>query len=117
MIRQDYLLKYVEQLARVLAEIFDLKKNGKNAQAIQKIDDALQDLKLDDTVDISSVHEVYHESVADLLGYKGEMLQDKILLEKALEIYKKIDAEKLTYSMERARKMAQIKELILNIRP
>lgn len=108
MLKKDYILKYVEQLTKVIAEILQLKKDGKSALAIEKIDETLQGLKWNGLNDLNNISFDYLESVADLLMIKGEINNDDKLLQEALEILQHINKQSSTYSFERNNKIQAI---------
>lgn len=106
MYKNDFILKYVEQLANVIARALGLVGEGKKEEAIEIIDSTLKD------INIEEVPVGYFESVADLYKIKGELKEDIELLEKALMLYQKVDAETKTFSFERAQKITEIKQLL-----
>jgi hypothetical protein len=106
-IRQDYFLKFIEQLAKVLAKIVGLKNEGNTTEAIKLIDVTLVDLKYND--DLKDIPKEYLESVADLLKVKGEIEKDLEVMRKAMLLYMQVDELSKTYSMDRNSKIEELK--------
>ena len=112
MIKQDYFLRYVEQLAKVLAEIGGLKESGKNNQAIELIESTLKDLNINSNLNVNEVPKEYYESIADLLRLKGEINSDIELLKRAIGLYISVDEHTKTFSKDRVIKREETIALI-----
>lgn len=134
---QDYLKRQIEQLGKVLSELYAfIKSGGKAGNAVASIDainDVLTDelklntnnaLSLPESEFINSVSskESFNsentELLADALTSAGEHLPNdetdrkKMLLERALALYQLTDRKGTVFSLERFQKTEKIKQML-----
>ena len=109
------MLKYIKQLAQVIAKQIGLMKEGDNAQAQELIDSTLTQLNVDEQFNLTNIPVQYHESIADLIKLKGQLNNDAELLNRAVTIYNNINREQQTFSMIRNEKINTIKSIITHL--
>lgn len=107
---QDFIMRQIQYLTQILQQIIFKKNQNKHQEAVDEIQDALQEITKDDpkefnelslqnTLDIFLTEDKFQSelalAVADLLVEEGEMLQDKSFdrsqksNQQALLLYKK----------------------------
>ena len=132
--QKDYLLRYLDQLAIVLARLLGLKQEGKVSEAWETVDKALVGMKLPNLDKLSQLgrsdilatlqgdldlENVQLEVVAELLYEAGELQMEqnqkvkaKDLFRKALELFDHVSLEEKIYSLEREAKTARMREFL-----
>ena len=132
--QKDYLLRYLDQLAIVLARLLGLKQEGKVSEAWETVDKALVGMKLPNLDKLSQLgrHDILDtlqrdlhlenvqlEVVAELLYQTGELQMEqnqkakaKDLFRKALDLFDHVSLEEKIYSFEREAKTARMSEFL-----
>lgn len=133
MLKRDFIMKQIEEMAKALAVILGLRKSGKFNEAREKTDEMLHDFLQSDLAFLSSIptdelmNKLYHEQklheeqvsiVADCFMQEGEMQSEEGNSEKAAEYLIKAltlfeglnHLPKATFSMERMQKIAALKK-------
>jgi hypothetical protein len=133
--QEDYLLKQIDQLGQVLARligsILGLKNQGKETEIVSLVDKTLKnelDIDLSRLISIPKGRlietikqnkEISNENLdrlADILTEIANVEQNKVIqnlyFEHILEIYKYVEKNDKTYSLERYQKMERIKNEI-----
>ena len=133
--KEDYLLKYLEKLSRVLAAMMGLRDKGFPEDAIRLADETyieLLDVDLD-TISSKPVHDFiefinkmsyppsYIEALAKITKEtancyttKGDKLKMRIFSEKALLLYQLLNQKDKTFSFEREMIISQLKQVMLD---
>lgn len=132
MLRRDLIMKQIEELARVLAAIIGLRKEGKSNEALEQIDEALREfLKLDsqrlDAIPQDQLLTVLHgelrlaeeqvEIIARMMAERGAISESDGEVEKAREQYQRAlhlleslnKLPKATFSMERMQAVGELR--------
>ena len=133
--KEDYLLKYLEKLSRVLAAMLGLRDKGFPEEALRLADETYKDLLTIDLDSISSmpVNEFieivrknsyptsYIEALAKITKETancytalGRIQERRIFSEKALLLYQLLNEKDKTFSFEREMIISELKELIKN---
>jgi len=133
--KEDYLLKYLEKLSRVLAAMLGLRDKGFPEEALRLADETYKDLLTIDLDSISSmpVNEFieivrknsyptsYIEALAKITKETancytamGNTTNRRIFSEKALLLYQLLNEKDKTFSFEREMIISELKELIKN---
>lgn len=132
--RKDYLMRYIEQLGKVLAALLGFRQNMDCKGGLQVIDEALKDLTSMDSQEINAIPEdqfineltvrrkLHMEQVkfiAEMLFQEAEFygmadMQDDAMqrYRKAYLLYRYIDETEKTYSVERIERMQLLETLI-----
>ena len=131
--KEDYLLKYLEKLSRVIAAMLGLRDKGFPEDALRLADETYKEL-LDVDLEMLSVMPVsefekivrkasysstYVEALAkmtkessDCYAAKGDAYSMRIFCEKALLLYQLLNEKDKTYSFDREMIISELKELI-----
>jgi hypothetical protein len=131
MIRRDYLMRQVEDFAKVMGKILGLKSKGEYSKANEVIsvayndllnisDQVLNETRAEDLVEeLTNKHHLQKEQIniiAELLFHEGEIAELESRLDESHEIYLKslslfehLNKEETTYNIER---IGRIKTLI-----
>lgn len=130
---RDYLVDYFKQLGEVLAAILERRKNAKNAEALEIVNQALDgwlnvDLKKFEDYNPEEIellfqtpfHDLEHEKVISELFYQKfvtfrEMKQDKkafIAAKNAAYLFEKIEKLTETYSFEGEQRIVELQNYI-----
>jgi hypothetical protein len=133
--KEDYLLKYLEKLSRVIAAMLGLRDKGFPEDALRMADETYKELlSLDlDTISIMPVNEFievvrktsyttsYIEALAKITkesancyAANGDKQKMRIFSEKALLLYQLLNEKDKTFSFEREMIISELKELINN---
>jgi len=129
--KEDYLLKFLEKLGRVVAAMLGLREKGNVEDAIRLADetykelltldmDALSSLSIDDfevlirklgytSTYIEALAKLMHET-ALCFAETGESLKMRIFSEKALLLYCLLSEKDKTFSFEREMIIAELKQ-------
>ena len=129
--KEDYLLKFLEKLGRVVAAVLGLREKGNVEDAIRLADetykelltldmDALSSLSIDDfevlirklgytSTYIEALAKLTHET-ALCYAETGELLKMRIFSEKALLLYCFLNEKDKTFSFEREMIIAELKQ-------
>jgi len=131
--KEDYLLKYLEKLSRVIAAMLDLRENGFPEDAIRLADETykeLIDFKVDELaimpiekfVEIirkTGYSSTYLEALAQLANETANAYKIKENMQfaqsfycKTLELYLLLNEKDKTFSFEREMKISELKELV-----
>jgi hypothetical protein len=130
--REDYLMKQINQLGRVLSKIFvtilNLKNNGKLTNGLEVIDQSLKtevdfdlekiiSLPDEDFIRIITKDRKFNtenlEKLAELLFVTAKnSCSEKTILKKCLVIYNFIEIDSKTFSIGRQNKMNEINKLL-----
>lgn len=132
MYQKDYILRMVEEMARVIAALVDLKQNKEFDKAYDLIEktfdeklgiekDILLSMDQDELVDRLTDEFDYTAShlgmMAELLKLEADLLfddEDRVqageIYRKALVLYNHVDKENKTYSFDRIKKVSAIKK-------
>lgn len=130
--KEDYLLKYLEKLSRVIAAMLGLREKGfpedalklaeKTFNELLSIDlDAISNMRDDDFIELikkESFQSTYIDALAKI-SYetskcyvaKGETLKMRLFAEKALLLYLFLNEKDKTFSFERENIISELKEL------
>lgn len=131
--KEDYLLKYIEKLSRVIAAMLGLREKGFPEDALRLADEIYKefldvDLVLLSMMSVSefegivrkaSYSSTYLDALAKLTNEtavctaaKGDVIGMRIFCEKALLLYQLLNEKDKTYSFEREMIISELKELI-----
>lgn len=131
MFERDYILRIIQQFARMIAHIIGLKEQGKYDEALEEIKDAYGNtlkLNYDEVVGYNEKewdeflrthsHQEW-EMVSDLLRLEGEILVEMnrrdgscFRLYKALDLLHYVEEADKTYSLDRKQKIAGIEDTL-----
>ena len=136
--QKDYLLRYIEQLGKVLAALFDFKRREEYSEGLDLINETYVEMLKLDSCDLNSIpekeiiprltdkHLLNHEQLevaAELLKEEGEIYKlkkeyprAKHRLKRALLLYDYLEKNDKTFSQERIEKVEKIKRLIDEIK-
>ncbi len=131
--KEDYLLKYLEKLSRVVAAMFGLREKGFPEDALRLADETYKEL-LDLNVEelaimptekfVETIRRIgysgnYLEALAQLARGTADSFQAKEKSEfaqsfykKSLELYYLLNEKDKTFSFEREMKITELKDLI-----
>jgi len=131
--KEDYLLKYIEKLSRVIAALLGLKESGKTEEIIRIADETYSEaitvsiqeiLEMSDsdfmeliekkTLNISHLEKLCELSiiVVDTLYETGNYDDMKKLAGKTLLLYRKLSEKDKTFSFERETIMTDLENII-----
>jgi hypothetical protein len=132
--QKDYLMRYIEQLGKVLAYLLGFREKGDVRGGMEVIDEALKDMTRMDSAGINAipedrlVEELCAERkllpeqikfIAELLFHEGEFLEmesdqteARKRYRKSLLLLKHINQTEKTYSFERMQRMQLLGEKI-----
>ena len=133
--KEDYLLKYLEKLSRVIAAMFGFRDKGFPEDALRLADETYNEL-IDFNVDelavmpVSTFVEIirkkgytstYLEVLAELAFETAKSFQlqqnnefARSLYQKTLELYYMLNEKDKTFSFEREQKISELKQLTVN---
>lgn len=135
MIRKDFIMRQLEELAKILGLLLKLKTEQKTEEAINLIKEAYSGLlKLDDSfVDENTTSDVFLKQIVEkglegdaLLAFAELLYEDGILryenqeenafirLHKALILFDYLNRTSLTFSFDRSVKVERIKAILDN---
>lgn len=130
--KEDYLLKYLEKLSRVIAAMLGLRDKGFPEDALRLADEAYKELLTIDLEVLSVMPVDEFAQVVQKLGYtstyiealaklttetakcydlKGDNQKMRIFSEKALLLYRLLNEKDKTFSFEREMIIAELKQL------
>lgn len=129
MIERDYLMRQIMQLLEIIQKILQFRKKGDKEEAEKQVDFFYKVLRLEPDIRQLSVSRlvetlVYEkkltneqlEMVAFILKEQGEMTDDATAridyFTKSYIILQKVDREMISYSMDRAIKMGELREYL-----
>jgi hypothetical protein len=131
--KEDYLLKYLEKLSRVIAAMFGFRDKGFPEDALRLADEAYKELlnfnieelaimpveKFVETINKIGYSANYLEALAGLAyeTAKSFLVQKNIkytqsFYQKALELYNLLNEKDKTFSFEREMKITELKQLM-----
>ncbi len=136
--QKDYLLRYIEQLGKVLAALFDFKRREEYSEGLDLINETYVEMLKVDSCDLNSIPEKelisrltekhllntsQLEAAAELLKEEGEIYKlkneyprAKHRLKRALLLYNYLESNDKTFSQERIEKVGKIKRMIDEIK-
>jgi hypothetical protein len=136
MYQKDYIMRVVEEMAKVLAAVFGLRDQKDYGQAQAQIEKAYEDLlkvepdaikdipeediitELENEYDFTVQHfgmvAELMKAEADLLMDQGKQLSATKLYKKALALFEHVDATLKNYSFDRLRNISDIKNVLNN---
>jgi len=125
--QKDYLMRYIEQLGKVLAYLLGFREKGDSKGGMEVIDESLKDMCKMDSAEINAipekllVEELCHRRklmldqikfIAELLFQEGEFMEMGNRSREAITRYRKsilllrhIDTVEKTYSLERMQRI------------
>jgi hypothetical protein len=130
--KEDYLLKYLEKLSRVIAAMLGFREKGLPENALHLADEtfkewlkldlvALQQLTSDDFIQLirnESYNTSYINSMAEICleivksySAKGDAIRIRLFAEKALLLYLFLNEKDKTFSFEREMIISELLEL------
>ena len=133
MSKEDYLLKYLEKLSRVLAAMMGLRDKGFPEEALHQADETYTELialdlesisklpvkDFSDIINKMSFTSTYIEALARITKEtancyttKGDTLKMRIFSEKALLLYQLLNEKDKTFSFEREMIIAELEKII-----
>ena len=131
MIQKDYILRLIEEAAKVLAKALKLKNDGDYEQAKQILDEAYNDiLKIDKNAALFVSNnefiayltnglqlepgkiEILANFFTEDASIEENILTKKNLIEKALLLYKYIGESDKTFSFERINKTTRLQKML-----
>ncbi len=132
--QKDYLMRYIEQLGKVLAYLLGFREKGDSKGGMEVIDEALKDMVRMDSAEINTIPEKQLveelcltrkllleqiKFIAELLFREGEFMAMENRRAEAIKRYRKsslllryIDEQEKTYSLERIQRMELLAERI-----
>ncbi len=136
--QKDYLLRYISQLGKVLAALFDFKKREEYSKGLELINETYVEMLKLESCDLNSIPEKeiitrltdkhllnqeQLEVTAELLKEEGEFYKlkkeyprAKHRLKRALLLYNYLETNDKTFSQERIEKVEKIKQMIDEIK-
>lgn len=131
--KEDYLLKYLEKLSRVIAAMFGFRDNGFPEDALRLADETYKELldlnveelaimpvdKFVETIKrigysanyLEALAALAHETAASFLAQEN-IDYAQSFYQKALELYYLLNEKDKTFSFERETKISELKQLI-----
>lgn len=135
--KNEEVLKLIDEVSEVLSVLIELRKNGRFREAIEKIDDAMQKyFKCDDDFMYSVSEDFFVDalkkdkglkseqlaSLADILTEKGDILleqnnlkESKKILRNSLKLYFFLNEDQDFFSFKNMNKMVLINEKLSKI--
>jgi hypothetical protein len=132
--QKDYLMRYIEQLGKVLAYLLGFREKGDSKGGLEVIDEALKDMTRMDSAEINAIPEErlvkelcterkllpqQVKVIAELLFREGEFLETGKDPEQVLKRYRKsllllqyMDEVEKTYSLERIQRIRLLEDRI-----
>jgi hypothetical protein len=131
--KEDYLIKYLEKLSRVIAAMLGLREKGFAEDALRQADETYNELLAIDLEVMAIMPVSEFEDIVKRLGYtstyldalakltvetvrcyeaRGENLNVRIFSEKALLLYRLLNEKDKTFSFEREMIIAELNGLI-----
>ena len=133
--KEDYLLKYLEKLSRVVAAMLGLRDKGFPEDALRMADETFNELLNIDLETLSSLslggfkpivlklnfNSAYLDALAGLTretalcyAIKGDDLRMRLFSEKALLLYLLLNEKDKTFSFEREMIISELEELLID---
>ena len=132
--KEDYLLKYLEKLSRVIAAMLGLREKGFPADSIKLAEETYKELLDTDIEGLEKMSVTEFSTLLKTTGYSAAYLESLAALttelaksielvenkraqsfyHKALEIYILLNEKDKTFSFERENTISELKELINN---
>lgn len=130
--KEDYLLKYLEKLSRVLAAMFGLREKGLPDDALRMVDEIYKELftinletlsimpasKFLEIMRKAAYSSSYIEALAkltketaDCYTTKGDSVRARIFSEKALLLYQLLNEKDKTFSFEREMIISELEKI------
>ena len=133
--KEDYLIKYLEKLSRVVAAMLGLREKGFPEDALRQADETYNELFAFDLEALAVMPVSEFEELVRRLGYssayldalakltveavrcfviRGENLKVRIFSEKALLLYRLLNEKDKTFSFEREMIMTELRQLTID---
>jgi hypothetical protein len=133
--KEDYLIRYLEKLSRVVAAMLGLREKGFPEDALRQADETYNELLAFDIEALAVMPVSEFEELVRRFGYtstyldalakltvetvrcfatRGEILKVRIFSEKALLLYRLLNEKDKTFSFEREMVMTELRQLIID---